>query len=186
MLVVSDDAECSQQIVDFLTLWKMEPVLAVGYSEAEAALENRRVELAFCDSNLPEDGFRRILDLTSARKQPVPVVALVHDERGYEEATLLGTFDAIPLPCERSDVQWVVIRAMRDQRGRRRESKTRDVSGCVENASGSSQAEVPSQNLRGDDTVDRRKRSADAGKQSSGDKGPTQAAKSEAGHFYHC
>ncbi len=186
VLVVSEDAECTRQIVDFFTLWKMEPVLAVGASEAEAALENRRVELAFCDSDLPEDGFRRVLDLTSARKPPVPVVALVHDERGYEDATLLGAFDAIPLPCQRSDVQWVVIRAMRDQQGRRRELKTRDVAAHHGDTGGSNRPEGPGRQSPGERTADQPTRPAAPSKQSPSAKGPPKAAKSEGERFYRC
>jgi DNA-binding NtrC family response regulator len=187
VLVVSPDAECCQQFVEFLTQWKMESILAADHAEAEVVLEKQRVELVFCDSDLPEDGFRRVLHFTSTRKQPVPVVALVHAERGYEEATLLGAFDVIPLPCQRSDVQWVVIRAMRDQQDRRRESKTRDVSLRTE-VSGSDQSKKRGQHstISMESSADRPTRPADATKPSSGAKEPIKAAKSEMGHFYRC
>jgi DNA-binding NtrC family response regulator len=122
VLIVSADAECCSQIAESLTLWKMEPILATDYARGKDILEKEPVALAFCDSRLPDDGFRQMLSLTSTQKRPVPLVALVCDEKGYQDATALGAFDAIPLPCERSDVRWIVIRTMREQQSHRRDS----------------------------------------------------------------
>jgi len=136
VLIVSADAECRRRMAESLTLWKMEPVLAADYTQGKDVLEKEPIALAFCDSRLPDDGFREMLSLTSTQKRPVPLVALVCDEKGYQDATVLGAFDAIPLPCEHSDVRWIVIRVMHDQQNRRRDSATRVVPGTVRSASG--------------------------------------------------
>jgi hypothetical protein len=38
---------------------------------------------------------------------------LVRDEEDYSEAMRLGAFEAIPIACRRSDVQWTMIHALR-------------------------------------------------------------------------
>jgi hypothetical protein len=58
----------------------------------------------------------------SAKKPPARLVLLLADDKQSTGETIgSNIFDAIPYPCRRSDLQWVIIQAMRDwERPRRR------------------------------------------------------------------
>jgi DNA-binding NtrC family response regulator len=139
VMIISMDSRCSSHIAELLAAWKMEALLAADYSEAARLLANQGMLLAFCDLDLAADGFRKMVELFSAQKKAIRVVALVGEEREQSEAVLLGAFDAISLSCERSDVQWVVARAMRDQESRRRDTSARDLPPGMAHADSSNQ-----------------------------------------------
>ena len=87
--------------------------------QAEEVISQKKLALVFCDEHLPDGSYRELLSASgTAQKQP-PVVVTTHDGEwnDYLEATRRGAFDVIRYPLQPVDVELVVIRAMRDQRG---------------------------------------------------------------------
>jgi DNA-binding NtrC family response regulator len=80
--------------------------------QARTHLQQPDLSLVLCESSLPDGGFRDLFDASAFRTSPLRFVVLVRDEEDYSEAMRLGAFEAIPIPCRRSDVQWTMIHAL--------------------------------------------------------------------------
>jgi DNA-binding NtrC family response regulator len=112
VLIASSSAGYRETLADILQLWCLEPTFVSTVDEVRAFLERQAPVLVICEDQLAEGGCQDVLDALSAAKSSTRLVALVHDDAGYSEARQHGAFDAIPLPLQRSDLQWVVIRAL--------------------------------------------------------------------------
>jgi DNA-binding NtrC family response regulator len=90
----------------------VEGIFASTISDARKILLERRIGLVFCESHLPDGGFTELLDPGASRTFPLRLVAILHDANEYANAIRRGAFEAIVVPCQRSDIQWVIIQAM--------------------------------------------------------------------------
>jgi DNA-binding NtrC family response regulator len=114
VLAVSN-LNCRQILTDVLKNWGLEAVAVSTVRSALALLDDPDVALIFCEGNLVDGSFRELLKAASSRRPPLRLVALVHAEKDYSDAIRLGAFDAIPVSCRRSDLQWMMINALRDR-----------------------------------------------------------------------
>jgi DNA-binding NtrC family response regulator len=89
----------------------MEGIFASTISDARKILLEQSIGLVFCESHLPDGGFTGLLDAAASRTFPLRLVAILHDGNEYANAIRLGAFEAILVPCQRSDIQWVIIQA---------------------------------------------------------------------------
>jgi DNA-binding NtrC family response regulator len=111
VLVVGSELECRRTLADVLGLWGAEGIFASTISEARKILLERAIGLVFCESHLPDGGFTELLDAAASKTFPVRLVAILHDGNEYGNAIRLGAFEAILVPCQRSDIQWAIIQA---------------------------------------------------------------------------
>jgi DNA-binding NtrC family response regulator len=111
VLLVGSDSECRRTLADVLRFWGMEGMFASTISEARTILLEQPIGLVFCESHLPDGGFPELLEAGASRKFAFRLVAMVHDVDEYANAMRRGAFEAILVPCQRSDIQWVVIQA---------------------------------------------------------------------------
>jgi len=102
-----------ETIAEILRGWGADVVFAANVDEAQKILNEQTMSLVFCEADIVNGTFRDLLDAISRSRAAARLVALVHDEGGYRKAIQAGAFEAIPIPCQRSDVQWAVIRATR-------------------------------------------------------------------------
>jgi DNA-binding NtrC family response regulator len=99
-------------VADVLGFWGVEGTFASTISEARKILLEQPIGLVFCESHLPDGGlFTDLLDAATSKTFPLRLVAILHDVNEYANAIQLGAFEAIVAPCQRSDIQWVIIQA---------------------------------------------------------------------------
>jgi len=101
--------------------WALEPVCCSSVQEARALLPDPGVILILCEEQLVDGTYGDMLrTLGRAGKNRFVVISETPDaDDKYEEAMQMGAFEVIASPCRRSDVQWIVIRAIHEQIRRR-------------------------------------------------------------------
>lgn len=73
--------------------------------------------MVLCDETLPDGTYRDVLKLLGHKLCHTRVVVMSSSsdlDDFYREAQPLGAFDVIASPCRRTEVQWIVIRAVRE------------------------------------------------------------------------
>ncbi len=117
VLIASADRKHRQMLTSILEEWGVDPVFSSSIREARAILSRQPIPLVFCEDHLDDGSFRDLLAATRAMDGKVRVVVTfrVDNNADYSDALRLGAFDVIPYPCRRSDVQWMVLHAMRDE-----------------------------------------------------------------------
>ena len=88
--------------------------------EAAALLPDSTFSLIFCQDKLEDGTYQDLLRVLKRPSKTRFVVVSSDNEvdEKYNEAVELGAFDMIVSPYNRTDVQWVIIRAMQDEAGR--------------------------------------------------------------------
>lgn len=107
-----------------MSRWSIELIPCSGVDDARHLLPREGHSLIFCDEELWDGTYRDLLrDLARLRHAQLVVISSNSDlDQVYREASSLGAFEAIGSPCNPTDVQWVVIRALQhtERRGRRK------------------------------------------------------------------
>jgi DNA-binding NtrC family response regulator len=115
VLIVCSDGECRQRLTDILAIWPMAVTTAPTIGEARKILGEQVILLVLCEEILADGDFRDLLNVAATKQPPMRLIVLVNDERRYTAVMQSGAFDAIPMPCRRSEVQWMVIHALQDE-----------------------------------------------------------------------
>jgi DNA-binding NtrC family response regulator len=79
-------------------------VIATSTSDAVSLLRNGSVCVAFCQDDLPGDGFKTVLKAAEHAAVPVVICSRFADSSRYLESMQLGAFDFICLPYYYSEV----------------------------------------------------------------------------------
>lgn len=115
VLIVSADTN-RDFVQSALSNWAIEPVCCASLQEAQSFLPDETFSLIFCEDTLSDGTYRDILRPPGKpMKTRLVVISEVSDDQNYNEAKQLGAFDVISSPCRRSDIQWVVIRAIQEE-----------------------------------------------------------------------
>jgi two-component system response regulator PilR (NtrC family) len=122
ILILSGELEDRQALSHILEAQDLEPISASTLREGIGILRNETVGLVFCDKTLPDGTYRDLLGASRTLKRKVHIVVTSRhaDWDEYLEAMRLGAFDVIAVPCRPTDVEWMVIQAIRDERTRSR------------------------------------------------------------------
>lgn len=123
VLIVASDVECREMLTGILAAWQLEAMSVSTVQEAKAVLKKETPVLVVCEES-PCDG--ECCDLFSARapsRAAIRWVALIHDDSTYNDTLRRGAFDAIPIPCRRSDLQWMIIHALCAKDGARHKTR---------------------------------------------------------------
>jgi len=118
VLVATSNNECRAFLSDILGAWHLQSTECSTIAEARRAISDSPVSLVFCDTRLPDGDFTALVSVSS-RQAPPKVVVLLREDEDYASAIAAGAFDALPVPCQRQDVQWMLIQGMRDDKKRR-------------------------------------------------------------------
>ncbi len=111
VLIVSADLETLRTLSNVLSQWALEPICCSTVSEAQAALSEQVVPLVFCEDHLADGSFREVLRAAEFAGPRVRVVVTTRNGC-RNEAFRLGAFNVISCPCQISDVQQTIFRAM--------------------------------------------------------------------------
>jgi DNA-binding NtrC family response regulator len=122
ILIASADVEERRAMVNILAKQEVDPQVAASVSECRETLAQKHVGLVFCARSLADGDYRDLLIATRGgrRKTRIVLAARITDWDEYLDAMRLGAFDAISAPCRPTDVEWMIIQALRDDHARTR------------------------------------------------------------------
>ena len=120
VLIASSDIENRNAIRAILAEDGVSTICASTVKETQEALVNTPVSIVICDQQLPDGSFKDLLHLAKKERPEVLVVVTSRTDDWKENvaAKQLGVFEVIPSPCQRSNVEWAVITALRAWRQR--------------------------------------------------------------------
>jgi DNA-binding NtrC family response regulator len=117
VLVATSNIEFRAFLAHILASWHFQAFYSSNIADARKTICDSHISLVFCDKTLPDGNFAALLDFPP-RLSPPRIVVLLLEEEQYADTIARGAFDALPLPCQRQDVQWMLLQAMRDDNKR--------------------------------------------------------------------
>jgi len=120
VVIASNDVEERRALANILAKLRLDPVFVPTIHECEEIMAHENVGLIFCARSLADGRFRDLLKASrnnTPRTRIVPMICLTNWDE-YLEAMRLGAFDIISVPCHPTDVEWMIIQALRDENAR--------------------------------------------------------------------
>lgn len=116
VLVASSDVEERRNLVRIFEGLSLNVISCNGLSQANEVLSNQPVDLVFCDDSLSDGSYRDLLSTRKPREKAprIVVTSRTWEWEEYLEAMRLGAFDVVRRPWHPTDVEMVVITAMRE------------------------------------------------------------------------
>jgi DNA-binding NtrC family response regulator len=118
VLVASSSMDNRKSLLNVLESLSLNAISCTALGQVEEVLSRNNVLLAFCDERLTDGSFRDLLAAGKAKGSNVRVVVMIRtgewDE--YLEAMRMGAFDAVRCPLQPTDVELIVLRALRESR----------------------------------------------------------------------
>jgi DNA-binding NtrC family response regulator len=127
ILVASSDLEGRRALSNILAKLGVDPLTSSTVRECKELMASERVGLIFCDRLLADGNCYDLLNASriGRTKARVVVMSSTADWDEFLEAMRLGAFDVIASPCRATDVEWMIIQALRYERTEaRRELRT--------------------------------------------------------------
>lgn len=92
--------ECAnrQTLVKLVSQCGLKPIIATRTNDAVAILGSESLCVAFCQDDLPGDGFKAVLKAAQEVAVPVVISSHLNDSERYLESMRLGAYDFICLP----------------------------------------------------------------------------------------
>ncbi|HXZ12367.1 MAG TPA: hypothetical protein VEG64_08230 [Candidatus Sulfotelmatobacter sp.] len=117
LLVVSACLDHRRGLFRILEELNVEAVVCSNLSDAREVLCRQTTAVVFCDENLPDGTYRDLLARRNPGLRIPPIVVIVQSGEWdkYLEAMRSGVFDAIRHPFTPTDVELVIIHALRTQ-----------------------------------------------------------------------
>jgi DNA-binding NtrC family response regulator len=121
--VASADLEDRRTMVNILAKQGLDPIVASSVGECQVSMARENVGLIFCARSLADGDYRDLLIAAGAgtRRTRIVLTIRLSDWDEYLAAIRLGAFDVISAPCRPTDVEWMIIQAMRDEHARSRQ-----------------------------------------------------------------
>jgi DNA-binding NtrC family response regulator len=124
VLIVASDVQCRAMLSDILQGWNLEATAVSSIQEAKAAVKKLAPLLVVCEENPSDATCCDLFSAIASSRAAGRWVALIHDEANYYDILSRGAFDAIPIPCRRTDLQWIIIHALSAKDGSRRRTRS--------------------------------------------------------------
>ncbi len=124
ILIASADVEDRRAMRNILVKQGLESIAASSVRECEETAAPENVGLIFCARSLSDGDYRDLLAAARRGKWKTRIVIATRASHwdDYLEAMRLGAFDVISAPCRPSDVEWMIIQALREAHAQRRHS----------------------------------------------------------------
>lgn len=117
IVIASADVEDRRAICNFLVQQELEPIAASSVHECEEIMTQENVGLIFCARSLSDGDYRDLLAAARRGKWKTRIVIATRATNwdDYLEAMRLGAFDVISAPCRPTDVEWMILQALREE-----------------------------------------------------------------------
>jgi two-component system, NtrC family, response regulator PilR len=118
ILIASADLEGRRALSNILAKLGVDPLTTSSIRECKKIIATERVGLIFCDRLLADGNCCDLLNASrvSRSKARIVVTSSTADWDEFLEAMRLGAFDVIASPCRATDVEWMIIQALRYER----------------------------------------------------------------------
>jgi DNA-binding NtrC family response regulator len=118
ILIACSDVEIGQSIVTIIARLGFSTMSTLSVSESREVLAKEDVGLIFCGRRFRDGDYKDIVTLAGSRQdRPRIVLATAYiDPQEYLESRQLGIFDVIASPYYPTNVEWIVIQALRARR----------------------------------------------------------------------
>ncbi len=121
VLIASADLQTCRTLASILSQWGLEPIFCSTVSKAKAILAQKPVPLVFCEDQLTDGSFRDLLHARTFAQLKARVAVIFRmaggNGNGDVQAMELSAFNAVACPYRLTDVQRVILDAMRDAPG---------------------------------------------------------------------
>src|SRR6202167_2156977 len=109
-------------MVNILEKQELDPIVASSVAECQQNMAQDNVGLIFCARSLADGDYRDLLLAARASKRSTRIVltARITDWDEYLDAMRLGAFDVISAPCRPTDMEWMILQALREEHAQRR------------------------------------------------------------------
>jgi DNA-binding NtrC family response regulator len=120
ILIASSDLVGRRALLNILEKQGLDSLATSTVRESKEMIATGKVGLIFCDPILADGNYRDLLNASRAAKNRPRVVVMspLSDWDEYLNAMRLGAFDVIAAPCRPTDVEWMVIQALRYENSR--------------------------------------------------------------------
>lgn len=116
VVVACSNIEDRTSLIHILESLSLDAISCCDLDQVHEVLSRRNVPIVFCDEHLSEGCFRDLVSADTAGRKASRVVVTIRtgewDE--YLQVMRLGAYDAIRCPLHPTDVELVVLRAMRE------------------------------------------------------------------------
>jgi DNA-binding NtrC family response regulator len=118
ILIASSDLEARRALSNILVKLGVDPLTASTVRECKEIMATERVGLIFCDRLLADGNCYDLLNASRAGriKARIVVTSSTAEWDEFLQAMRLGAFDVIASPCRATDVEWMIIQALRYER----------------------------------------------------------------------
>jgi DNA-binding NtrC family response regulator len=118
ILVASSDLQGRRALSNILATLGADPLTSSTVRECKELIASERVGLIFCDRLLADGNCYDLLNASRSGRTRARVVVMssTADWDEFLEAMRLGAFDVIASPCRATDVEWMIIQALRYER----------------------------------------------------------------------
>jgi two-component system response regulator PilR (NtrC family) len=132
VLIASSDLEGRRALSNILAKLGVDPLTTSSIRECKEIIATERVGLIFCDRLLGEGNCYDLLNASRSGKirARIVVTSSTADWDEFLEAMRLGAFDVIASPCRSTDVEWMIIQALRYERTEARLALKTQVTGA--------------------------------------------------------
>jgi hypothetical protein len=112
VLIACSDSAISHQLASIIAQGPQEPVLAFTVDQAQKILSNAAISLTLCEDQLPDGGYRKLLQEAALTDSNTPLVVLsrLDDPQQYVEAIEAGALDYIAPPYGRTKIESIINR----------------------------------------------------------------------------
>jgi len=107
--------ECGnrQMLVNLIARCGLHPVVATSTRDVVSKLGGESVCVAFCQDDLPGDGYKAVLKAAEQYAVPVVICSRLADTERYLESMQLGAFDFICSPYHSPEVSALALSTLR-------------------------------------------------------------------------
>jgi DNA-binding NtrC family response regulator len=116
VLVASSHMEDRSSLLHILDGLALNVISCSELDQVQEVLSRQEVPLVFCDEHLAGGGYRGLLSSDVGQRPRIVVTFRTGEWDEYLDAMRKGAFDAIRFPFQPTDVELVVLRAMRENR----------------------------------------------------------------------
>jgi DNA-binding NtrC family response regulator len=121
VVIASADVEERRAMCNILAKLGLDPITASTVGACKQILAQQSVGLIFCARSLADGDYRDLLSAARAERHRIVLATRLTDWEEYLEAVRLGAFDVISAPSRPTDVEWMIIQALRDEHARTRQ-----------------------------------------------------------------
>jgi DNA-binding NtrC family response regulator len=118
VVVACSNTEDRTSLIHILEKLSLDVISCSSLDQVHEQLARRNVSLVFCDEYLSQGCFRDLVSADIAGRKGARIIVTIRTGEWdkYLQVMRLGAYDALRCPLHPTDVELVVLRAMREER----------------------------------------------------------------------